>query len=615
MINPVAVGQGIGKTTIETLILESTSKFKPNTPRGCVIFISLQPYFNIYNRMKLKSLLSFVLTLLVLSSFAQSPKSQRLVLLEEFTQASCGPCAGQNPWIHNLLTSNPEKITSINYHVSWPGYDPMYLHNTEDPSARVSYYGVSAVPHSVIDGNYFSGYPTGWSINTVNARYAMPSPCEIEIQHELNTAQDTINFTMLIKATTSFSGSPLVGHLAVIEKHIHYNSPPGSNGEKDFYNVLKKLLPSKDGTTLPAMEAGDYYVIQGSWKLANVFTASELAAVGFVQNNQTKEIYQACNSSEQSVTPLYTNDASVLSVANLSPENCFGIVEPVIVIRNNGLNSLSQTTIKYSVNNADPVVYPYSGNLGLFQTTTLALPAYNFDVEENNVLKIWSESPNGVADEYPKNDTVTVVIPQGYRGVPNIVVQVKTDKSPEEFTWEIRDEAGNVVEEGGPYPQQNTVYKDTVEIPINTCYTFHALDAGGNGLCCDNGIGFVKLYDASGANFFVANKFGSEVSTQFWVDSYIGIDPVTALRDKISVYPNPASESLFVSLNLKKDADVELSITDLSGKKVYETGFGHLSTGDHDLTLETSGLTSGLYMVRISTGREVVVRRIMISNN
>lgn len=143
----------------------------------------------------MKSLVSFaaILVVSITMVYGQAPKSQRLVLLEEFTQASCGPCASQNPWIHNLLTSNPEKVTSINYHVSWPGYDPMYLHNTEDPSARVSYYGVTGVPHSVLDGNYFSGFPTGWNINTVNARYAMPSPCEIEIKHTLNSTQDTLH--------------------------------------------------------------------------------------------------------------------------------------------------------------------------------------------------------------------------------------------------------------------------------------------------------------------------------------------------------------------------------------------------------------------------------------
>ncbi|MBI9034293.1 MAG: hypothetical protein JEZ03_07470, partial [Bacteroidales bacterium] len=30
-------------------------------------------------------------------------QSQRLVLVEEFTQASCGPCAGQNPAFTALM--------------------------------------------------------------------------------------------------------------------------------------------------------------------------------------------------------------------------------------------------------------------------------------------------------------------------------------------------------------------------------------------------------------------------------------------------------------------------------------------------------------------------------
>ncbi|HML86466.1 MAG TPA: hypothetical protein PKE52_15025, partial [Bacteroidales bacterium] len=42
-------------------------------------------------------------------------QSQRLVLLEEFTQASCGPCASSNPTIHALLVNNPTKITGIYY--------------------------------------------------------------------------------------------------------------------------------------------------------------------------------------------------------------------------------------------------------------------------------------------------------------------------------------------------------------------------------------------------------------------------------------------------------------------------------------------------------------------
>jgi len=57
-----------------------------------------------------------------------------------------------------------------------------------------------------------------------------------------------------------------------IEKHIHFSSPPGTNGEKDFYNVMVKMLPSATGTSLPSsFQVGDYFVLEFAWKLANVY--------------------------------------------------------------------------------------------------------------------------------------------------------------------------------------------------------------------------------------------------------------------------------------------------------------------------------------------------------
>jgi len=76
-------------------------------------------------------------------SFAQA---QRLVLVEEFTQASCPPCASQNPGFNDLIDANPDKIRSIKYQESWPGVDPMNAQNPTQVATRTSYYGVNAVP-------------------------------------------------------------------------------------------------------------------------------------------------------------------------------------------------------------------------------------------------------------------------------------------------------------------------------------------------------------------------------------------------------------------------------------------------------------------------------------
>jgi hypothetical protein len=177
-----------------------------------------------------KIALSILLITLTLTGFSQS---QRLVLLEHFTQASCGPCATVNPGLHTLLTANPDKITSIMVHTSWPGYDPMYNHNTADAGARTSYYSVNSVPHSVLDGNFYNGHPSGWNINTVNTRYAVPSPFNLSINQNLSPGNDTLFVTMLVEATAGVTG-PITAFMTVIEKHIHFNTAPAAMEKRIF---------------------------------------------------------------------------------------------------------------------------------------------------------------------------------------------------------------------------------------------------------------------------------------------------------------------------------------------------------------------------------------------
>src|SRR3954467_14352034 len=93
--------------------------------------------------------------LLVVSTFISAlafGQSQRLVLAEEFTQASCPPCASQNPAFNALLTANASKVTSIKYQTSWPGTDPMNAQNPNEVATRVALYNVSGVPDSPMDG-------------------------------------------------------------------------------------------------------------------------------------------------------------------------------------------------------------------------------------------------------------------------------------------------------------------------------------------------------------------------------------------------------------------------------------------------------------------------------
>lgn len=105
----------------------------------------------------------------------------------------------------------------------------------------------------------------------------------------------------MAKASADVSGS-LKLMVGVIEKEIHFTSAPGSNGERDFYSVMKKLLPSSSGTSLGNMTAGDYVSFSFKWALANVYSIDQLSAVAWIQDGTTKEVFQACKSTD-SFTP------------------------------------------------------------------------------------------------------------------------------------------------------------------------------------------------------------------------------------------------------------------------------------------------------------------------
>lgn len=552
-----------------------------------------------------------ILSFLVALTATVFGQTQRLVLFEEFTQASCGPCAAANPGFNALLTANTTKCTSIKYQTSWPGYDPMNLHNPAEVANRVAYYNVSGVPDAIMDGNVYHGSPTGVNQTKINTEYGVPSPFELYINQHLSPGNDSIYVTMLGKATGAVSGS-LVAHCAVIEKHIHFNSPPGSNGEKDFYNVMKKMLPSASGTTLPTTyQVGEYFVLQYAWKLANVYDISQLSVVGFIQNVQTKTVYQAANTSAAAITGVYQNDLTLVNPGNMLATYCEPSIEPTFELQNNGSLPLTSAEIKYRINDGTELTYQWTGNLGFLGKTTIQLPAAAYDVKNDNVLKIYGVSTNGVSDEYPKNDTITYEFALSPLAGSQVIVYVKTDNLPAETTWDIKDVAGNLIASGGPYAEPKKVYQVTVPLGFGTCYEFSIFDSGNNGLCCDNGIGFFKVYNGS-VTVSQGNAFGSSIVNQFYSLSGVGIGEAPNAAS-FSVYPNPAWQQTTISFSNAVNEQVTVTAYNMQGGVVINLPVKEYAAGQHEIQLDCSKLVQGVYTIRLTAGSKVFTEKLSIN--
>ncbi len=253
-----------------------------------------------------------------------SAQSQRLVLVEEFTQASCGPCAAANPQFNTLLAANTTKVVSLKYQTSWPGVDPMNAQYT-NVSSRVNYYNVSSVPYALMDGaavtgSSYVGAPANLNQPTINNEYSVvTSPFDLAVEHTLNANQDSVFITVHATATQTYAISTALRlHTVLIEKHIQFATPPGSNGERDFYNVVRKMIPGTAGTAMTNnWTVGQFATYTFAVAVPSyIYDINQLAVVCFIQNSTSRQVEQAA----YSISPVgISNQLSLPAAINLFP--------------------------------------------------------------------------------------------------------------------------------------------------------------------------------------------------------------------------------------------------------------------------------------------------------
>lgn len=539
----------------------------------------------------MKKNLLFLASLMLLFSLRINAQNERMLLLESFTNTGCGPCAAYNPAMDALIAANPDKVIAIKYHVNWPSAnDPMYLHNTTENGARTSYYGVNSVPHVVIDGNRFDGGPNQLNQNLINQLQAVESPLEMRLFFDVDEATNTISAAVMGRSSTEITGNIRL-HVAVIEKEIHFNSAPGPNGERDFYSVMKKLMTGTGGEIIGNLEAGSYFARTYSWELANIYDMSQLDVIAWVQNYNTKEVFQTCRASE-GMEPFYANEAAMSDISNVKAIICSGMAEPKVTLTNFGSNTLTTAQLDVLVNGEMLKSINWTGNMATFGSEIVDLGEIDFPVEEENTLEVKINSVNGVSDEVPNNDIASIAIKGAPLNVAKVLkLSIRTDANPQETTWKVTNMAtGQVVLEGGPYETANTLYNETLEINGDGCYDFTIYDAGGNGF--DGGLYGLK---AGSTTLFSGNKFGDSESNEF---SYEVAEATEELTDAAMViFPNPTSGLVTIVC----EGEQNVVVYNMAGQRVFE------GVSDAYLQIDMKAFGTGIYAVKVGEETQRIV--------
>jgi Outer membrane protein Omp28/Secretion system C-terminal sorting domain len=239
--------------------------------------------------MKTLNLLLFILLLVITVSTANA-QFVRKVLFEEATNASCGPCAANNPFLKAYIDAKGDSIIAIKYHASFPGVDPMYSHNPTQNAERYStYYGMNAMPWLNVDGIINDVWPftlTNFN-NAFYPRFAIPAPLTINVVDQ-RVAGDSIKATVTVNLPSNLPAGNYKLRVMAIEKWVIYASPPGTNGETHFEHVFRRAYPNTTGTTFSGNSGNFQYTF--TYKIDPVWKDTSMVTVAFIQNDVNKEV-------------------------------------------------------------------------------------------------------------------------------------------------------------------------------------------------------------------------------------------------------------------------------------------------------------------------------------
>jgi len=188
-------------------------------------------------------------------------------------------------------------------------------------------------------------------------------------------------------------------------------------------------------------------------------------------------------------------DAEVTSITEPMGTICTTTIEPLIVLTNNGLQTLTSVDITYDIDGGTPVVFNWTGSLGFGSSFNITLPP-SVTTTGGHTLNVSVSNPNGGVDEVMANDMASGMFTVGGEAMD---LNIFTDGFGNETTWEVFDPFFLLAASGGPYPNNAMVVENLcLSTLFGNCFSFFIYDSFGDGMCCANGNGFWEIQAPTG---------------------------------------------------------------------------------------------------------------------
>jgi hypothetical protein len=192
------------------------------------------------------------------------------------------------------------------------------------------------------------------------------------MQRAWNYNCSAVTLTINVTASANFTATGnLVFRTVLVERVINFSVQPGTNGEKDFYDAARKSYPSiQAGTPLPnAWINGQSTTFTLNCVLPNyIQKKSEVAFVGFIQDEGDKTVKQACRADKVALPP----DGLAAIAANVEV-TCTNQITPKLTVQNTGTSPITSIDITPYVDGVAGSPITWTGNIPVSTTSMITL--------------------------------------------------------------------------------------------------------------------------------------------------------------------------------------------------------------------------------------------------
>src|SRR5690554_1816459 len=383
------------------------------------------------------------------------------VVLEEFTGIYCTYCPDGHARAQAIQDANPDRVSLINIHeggFSVPsGNAPDFRTNFGTAIVAQSYSGSGfGYPAGTVNRHVFPGRSMAsgggtamgrgeWAVSATEI-LAMPSNVNMGVEATLDIQTRVLTIYVEAYYTGNSAASTNLLNVALLQNNT--KGPQTGDGAGNNYNHMHRLvhlITGQWGEVINSTTAGTFvdrtftYTIPADYNGVPAIL-DDMEVVAFITETQ-REIPTG-----QRVLPFFTgvalaDDAGITSIEPINPL-CFENITPVITIKNNGQNTLTSLPITYEIN-GNSHLYNWTGELPALWSTVVELPEVEYTIQATNTLTV--TIPN---DDDNTNNSEVITFDQAPQGTGTIYMEIRTDNWGYEFSWNLKDSNGNIVENG-----------------------------------------------------------------------------------------------------------------------------------------------------------------------